>query len=67
MLSLGISAVSITLYKNGITVKNEDIIQVLEIYPQYYLFLLLLIVIMFAYGANKIIRGRPVYKIINYF
>lgn len=67
MLSLGISAVSIALYKNGITVKNEDIIQVLEVYPQYYLLLLLLTVIMFVYGANKIICEKPLHRIMEYF
>ncbi len=67
MLSLGISAVCIALYKNGVTIKNEDIVQVLDVYPQYYLLLLLMTVIMFVYGANKIICEKPIHKVMEYF
>ena len=67
LLALTISFVSIILWLNGITVQNEDIVQVLSIFNGGSIPFLIVFAVMFIYGLMRIIADQPIKRITEYF
>ena len=67
LLALAISFVSIILWLTGITVQNEDLVQVLNIFNGGSIPLLVLFAVMFICGVMQIIADQPLKRISKYF
>lgn len=67
LLALAISFVSIILWLTGITVQNEDIVQVLSIFNGGSIPFLIVFAVMFIYGLMQIVADQPLKKISKYF
>lgn len=67
LLSFAISFISMVLYLFGVTIKNEDIIQVIYIWNNG-IFVLIITMILSMIGIiRSIIKQRPLIKIMDYF
>ncbi len=67
LLAIIISIVSILLWQNGISVQNEDIVQILNTLNDGAIPFLIVFLLMLIYGISKIILSRPIKKISEYF
>ena len=66
-LSFAISFIAIVLYIFGVTIKNEDIVQVIYIW-NYGVFVLIVIMVLSMIGIiRSIIKQKPLMKIMVYF
>lgn len=66
-LSFVISFVAIVLYLFGITIKNEDIIQVIDIWNNGVFVLIITMALSMIGIIRSIIKQKPVTKIMDYF
>ncbi len=67
LLATTISAVSVILWLNGITVKNEDVVQILNTVSSDASVFVILFTIMLIYGIKQITVDKPFKKICKYF
>lgn len=67
LLALAISFVSIILWLTGITVQNEDIVQVLSIFNGGSIPFLIVFTVMFICGIKQIVADQPLKRIYKYF
>ncbi len=67
LLSIGISIVSIILQLNGISIQNEDIVQILNILSGGEILFLIGLTLLFAYGFIRMLADKPLEKISRYF
>ncbi len=67
LLSFAISFVAIVLYLFGVTIKNEDIIQVIDIWDNGVFVLIITMVLSMIGIVRSIMIQRPLLKIMNYF
>ncbi len=67
LLSFVISFIAIVLYLFGITLKNEDIIQVIDIWDNGVFVLIITMVLSMIGIIRSIIKQKPLIKIMDYF
>lgn len=67
LLSFVISFIAIVLYLFGITIKNEDIIQVIDIWDNGVFVLIITMVLSMIGIIRSIIKQKPLMKIMDYF
>ncbi len=67
LLASSISIVNIVLWLNGISVPNEDIVQILNTLNGGAISFLIVFLLMLIYGISKIILSRPIKKISDFF
>lgn len=67
LLSFAISFVAIVLYLFGVTIKNEDIVQVIDIWNNGVYVLIITMVLSMIGIIRSIMMQRPLIKIKNYF
>ena len=66
-LSFAISFVAIVLYLFGVTIKNEDIVQVIQIWNNGVFVLIITMVLSMIGIIRSIIKQKPLIKIMDYF
>ena len=62
-----LSFIAVVLNLNGIFWENEDIVQVLQIFPNGAWLFLCIFGIMLAYGVHKMIGEKPLFRCCKYF
>ena len=67
LLSFAISFVSTVLYLFGVTIKNEDIVQVIDIWNNGVFVLTIIMVLSMIGIIRSIIKQKPLMKIMDYF
>lgn len=67
LLSFAISFVAIVLYLFGVTIKNEDIVQVIDIWNNGVCVLIITMVLSMIGIIRSIMMQKPLIKIKNYF
>lgn len=67
LLSFAISFVATVLYLFGVTIKNEDIVQVIDIWNNGVLVLIITMVLSMIGIIRSIIKQKPLMKIMDYF
>ena len=67
LLSFAISFVATVLYLFGVTIKNEDIVQVIDIWNNGIFVLIITMVLSMIGIIRSIIKQKPLIKIMDYF
>lgn len=67
LLSFAISFIAIMLYIFGVTIKNEDIVQVIDIWNNGVFVLIITMVLSMIVIIRSIIKQKPLMKIMDYF
>ena len=67
LLSFAISFVATVLYLFGVTIKNEDIVQVIDIWNNGVFVLIIAMVLSMIGIIRSIIKQKPLMKIMDYF